>query len=188
MAKGKLLCSPGDSENFQDLLPKPKPPGKIFVISEDLDLHCGGRNYNHVISSDQYLPNLNAVWKHLQWFCPWIFVPSRLRADVRSSRRGAGSGRLVWAGHCGEHNRFKQTWSLCPQVPLLLPFTISFSQIINGDSYSIKKKKKMFMPSICQPFPLFPKLDQLGKLIWKEHKFTKEIKCSLLWQPEPRVQ
>lgn len=117
----QISFQPGDSENFQYLLPNPKPPGKIFVISVDLDLCCGGRNYNHVISSHQYLPNLNAGWKHLQYFCLWIFSPAWLRADVRSSRGGAGSGSLIYAGHCGEHNYFKQTWGLCPQVPLLWP-------------------------------------------------------------------
>lgn len=86
VAKGKFLSSPGDSENFQYLLPSPKPPGKIFVISEDLDQRYEGRNDNHAISSDQYLPNLNAVWKHLQCFAPGFSWPAWLRAGVRSSR------------------------------------------------------------------------------------------------------
>lgn len=57
-----------------------------------------------------------------------------------------------------------------------------------GAPMTLKAKKKKKEPSICQSFPLFPKEDQVGKLIWKVHRFTKEIKCWLLWQPEAGIQ
>lgn len=60
---------------------------------------------------------------------------------MRSSRGGAGSGSLIYAGHRGEHNNFKQTWGLCPQAPLLLPLT-NFSKFLMGTPIPLKKKAK----------------------------------------------